>query len=887
MLRESGAERSQRVACAARKEEGRVEGPTPKRKRSRVTFTEGGGRHGPINAALLPGHITRLHDCLPADHLTFLFAGTIAGVSGQVLWDSGASLSFVDAAFARTHNLHISPSNQLIRLADGSEVPSEGCAHVKVRIQAYTACLRLHVLPLSDAFSVILGDEWSRAHCVAANYGFEGAEGDGGPRVPAHLHLQGKHIKLYPEIEAPPPPPGGAEQRTGRLLTAQQAARFIRSPRNGCSKPFLAVLRDSKGPASAPTERVQSLVEQSADVFEEPAAGTFAGEATEAIPTEPGAPPPNRMPFRLSMAERKEVEEQLAKMLDKGWIQTSSSAYGAPVLFVPKPDGSLRMCIDYRALNHITTKNKYPLPRIDDLLDNLAGATCFSSLDLTSGYHQLVLQDSDVPKTAFNTHVGKYEYKVLPMGLANAPAVFQSAMHRVFSRQLNRFVCVYLDDILVFSRNEEEHLAHLEQVLQVLREHNLKAKMAKCEFFKPSLKFLGHVVSATGMKPDPAKVQVIEEWPEPETVFDVRSFLGLANYFRKYILGFAKMVAPLTHLLKGLSKQEKKGRQLRRGRLSDAEAAELKADLKQRWAPEARQAFLDVKRALTSAPVLVLPNFSKPFELVADACQQPSAIGAVLLQEGRPVAFYSRKLSGAELNYCASDIEMLALIYALKEWRCYLEGATVPFLLVTDHKPNTYLDVANNAHTLHRRARWLSMTCGYNYQWVYREGRLNVADPISRAPHTLRPRAPSLLCRTPSRTGERCGALRVCLHLVRPIRPRQLCPRRRRATRGGVVLCALGLVCCGRVRPGRLGTLSGLPAVLRLLRGGMTRPRRRRTLPHRKRTPLLMRRPRLLWRTLRKLLPTLGPWQISFRWRLISGITLSSGSRLDTPQTRC
>jgi len=197
------------------------------------------------------------------------------------------------------------------------------------------------------------------------------------------------------------------------------------------------------------------------------------------------------------------------------------------------------MCIDYRALNKLTLKNKYPLPRIDDLLDNLAGAKHFTSLDLTSGYHQIGLNPSDWEKTAFNTHIGKFEWRVLPFGLCNAPAIFQATMNRVFAGQLNRFVCVYLDDILVYSRTEAEHIKHLRIVLDVLRRHDYKAKLAKCEFFKQELKFLGHIVSTGGIKPDPAKVQVVHDWPQPRSVYEVRSFLGLANYFRRFIRTFS------------------------------------------------------------------------------------------------------------------------------------------------------------------------------------------------------------------------------------------------------------------------------------------------------------------------------------------------------------
>jgi AcrR family transcriptional regulator len=480
-----------------------------------------------------------------------------------------------------------------------------------------------------------------------------------------------------------------------------------------------------------------TLLKQYEDVFRSPSlCGTGAstlGELTpECIPIIPGSTPFNRPPFRLSHKEKAEVEQQVKDALEKQWIEQSSSAYGAPVLFVPKPDGSLRMCIDYRGLNKITVKNKFPMPRIDDLLDNLSGATHFSTLDLAAGYHQLKLQESDVPKTAFNTHFGKFEWRVLPFGLTNAPAVFQHAMNRIFGSHLNKCVCVYLDDILIFSRSEEEHFLHLEMVLHLLRQHNLFAKMKKCEFFKPELKYLGHVVSGAGVKPDPSKVETIAGWPTPSSVHEVRQFLGLANYFRKFIRGYAAMTAPLTDLLKGLSKQERAGVRSRFRRHDPDAASASERAFAARWTTVCDTAFAAVRRALTSAPVLALPDHAKHFTLVSDACQSPPAVGAVLLQDGHPVSYFSRKLSGPELNYSVSDIEMLAVICALREWRCYLEGAQ--FTIVTDHQPNTYLDVATSAHTLKRRARWLDVACGYDYTWCYRPGRTNVADPVSRAP---------------------------------------------------------------------------------------------------------------------------------------------------------
>jgi hypothetical protein len=381
------------------------------------------------------------------------------------------------------------------------------------------------------------------------------------------------------------------------------------------------------------------------------------------IPLEPGARPVFRPMFRYSPLELEEIKRQVNELLSKGLIEPSSSPFGAPVLFVRKKDGTLRMCIDYRALNKVTVKNKYPLPRIDDLLDRLHGARMFSSLDLMSGYHQIRITADDVPKTAFRTPFGHYQFLVLPFGLTNAPAIFQSTMNDMLREYINRFVVVYLDDVLIFSRTPNEHREHLRLVLDKLREHRFYAKLSKCEFFKPQVHFLGHVISSEGVQVDPKKTAAVQEWPVPtgdDRLHQLRAFLGLTNYFRKFIQGYASMVAPLTALL----------------------------STKTQWVWGAREqaAFDAVKQALLQPPVLTLPDFSKPFEVICDA--SGTGLGAVLLQDEKPIAFESRKLSDAEQRYHTTEQELLAVVHALKTWRCYLEGSR--FTVVTDHHPNTF-----------------------------------------------------------------------------------------------------------------------------------------------------------------------------------------------------
>ncbi|KAJ9522447.1 hypothetical protein QJQ45_008252 [Haematococcus lacustris] len=373
------------------------------------------------------------------------------------------------------------------------------------------------------------------------------------------------------------------------------------------------------------------------------------------IPLQPDGKPPARPSYRMSKPEQDELRKQITDLLAKGLIEPSSSPYAAPVLFVQKKSGELRMCIDYRQLNKITIRDQYPLPRIDDLFDQLAGKTVFSSLDLQAGYHQIRIPAEDVPKTAFRTPMGHYQFKVLCFGLTNAPATFQRVMNEAFAEVINDCALVYLDDILVMSKDSEEHLVHLRRVFDLLRKNKFYAKLSKCEFMQRTLKFLGHIISAHGISVDPCKVTAISEWPVPTSLKTLQFFLGAANYVRKFVHNFSTIAAPLTDLT-GPKK----------------ESFPWKA-----WPQAELDAFNALKQAISNVPMLKLPDHSKPFQVHCDASLE--GIGAVLMQDGYPLAYYSRKLIPAEINYTTSEQELLALVSACQQWRCYLEG--VPFTL--------------------------------------------------------------------------------------------------------------------------------------------------------------------------------------------------------------
>ena len=328
----------------------------------------------------------------------------------------------------------------------------------------------------------------------------------------------------------------------------------------------------------------------------------------------PGTAPIAKRPYRMGVNELEELKKQLKELSDKGFIRPSASPWGAPVIFVDKKDGTQRMCVDYRSLNEVTIKNKYPLPRIDDLFDQLRGACVFSKIDLRSGYHQLKIRNTDIPKTAFTTRYGLYEYTVMSFGLTNAPAYFMYMMNKVFMEYLDKFVVVFIDDILVFSKTEDDHAEHLRLVLQKLREHKLYAKRSKCEFWLREVSFLGHVVSNGGIAVDLGKVKDVLNWKPPTDVSEIRSFLGLAGYYRRFIEGFSKLAKPMTALLEKNAKFE--------------------------WSSKCQASFEELKKRLTTAPVLILPDLNKKFSIYCDASHQ--GLGCVLMQEGRVVAYASR-----------------------------------------------------------------------------------------------------------------------------------------------------------------------------------------------------------------------------------------------------
>ncbi|SPT16744.1 unnamed protein product [Triticum aestivum] len=393
---------------------------------------------------------------------------------------------------------------------------------------------------------------------------------------------------------------------------------------------------------------------QNGDLFTEPQGLPPARAYDHRIHLLPGSAPVAVRPYRYPQLQKDELERQCALMLAAGIIRISTSPFTAPVLLVRKSYGTWRFCIDYRALNAVTLKDKFPIPVVDELLDELHGARFFTKLDLGSGYHQVRMHPNDIAKTAFRTHHGHFEFLVMPFGLTNAPATFQALMNDVLRPYLRRFVLVFFDDILIYIASWAEHLQHVAIVFNELRAHHLHLKRSKCSFGTPSVAYLDHVISADGVAMDADKVAAVAAWPTPHSPRALRGFLGLAGYYRKFIREFGLIASPLTRLLR-----------------RDAFA----------WDEEATTAFEALKGALTTGPVLQMPDFDRPFVVDCDA--SGAGFGAVLHQGDGPLAFFSRPFALRHLKLAPYERELIGLVQAVRHWRPYLWGRS--FQIRTDH----------------------------------------------------------------------------------------------------------------------------------------------------------------------------------------------------------
>ena len=636
------------------------------------------------------------------------------GENARILLDTGSSHSFVDQRLIA--DLPETGNRYDVALAkQGTFVNAVPELMVPIQIGDYQAEIPALKLPLPDGIDMILGMDWISQNNVDILFSQRQinfvAQHTGQPHViPVPDRLE--HDVFNAQFAWTSSSVCGNGQEVYMMLIRAVDAQY------DCATSFAANAEEasSKDATCADdisveqhelADGIKHLVREFKDVFpaEVPPGLPPRRRVSHAIPVHSGAIPVSQRARRLSYAQEQEMVKQVRELLAKQWIDPSASPWGSPILFVKKKDGGMRMCVDYRAVNKLTVRNSYPLPRIDDMLDKLSGSSIFTCLDLQQAYHQVRLNEEDIPKTAFVTPIGLFEYKVLPFGLCNAPSTFQALMNSILGPELRHCCLVYLDDIIVFSKTPEEHLQQLRTVLQKLQKAQLYAKLSKCEFGLKKVKFLGHVVSNMGIQPDEDKIRLVRDWPTPRNVKECRQFVGLAQYFRKFVQGFATMIAPLTALFR-----------------QNATFV---------WTAECQEAFDMAKRALTAATCLKLPDDDSPFTVVCDACK--IGIGAVLLQEHRPVAFEGRKLTPAEQTWGTTEQEMLAVVHHLEKWRCYLDGRK--FTVITDHQPNTWFE--SQKVLTPRLCRWYERIRSFDFDWQYKPGRINVADPLSRHPAFL------------------------------------------------------------------------------------------------------------------------------------------------------
>ena len=605
----------------------------------------------------------------------------VNGHAVQAMLDTGATNNFVSQRLVGSLGLTVSKCSSKIKAVNSGAQPIQGTAHSLLKVGRWEQECSFMAVPLDD-FDLILGIEFFvKAKAVA---------------MP---HLRG----LFITDEACPDfiPVTFERQKAGKSIIS--AAQLKSGMKRGETTMLAALVEIKADQVVEVPDCVAKVLSEFDNVMppELPKKLPPRRNIDHKIELEPGARPPARAPYRMAPLELAELRKQLDELLEAGYLQPSKAPYGAPVLFQKKQDGSLRMCVDYRALNKVTIKNKYPVPNVADLFDRLSKASYFTKLDLRAGYWQVRIAEGDEAKTACITRYGSFEFLVMPFGLTNALVTFCNLMNDVLYEFLDSFVVVYLDDIVVYSETLQAHVEHLRRVFSRLRENSLYVKKEKCEFCQQEIMFLGHRIGKGQIRMDERKIQAIVDWSAPKTVPELRSFLGLANYYRRFIEGYSKKVSPLTDLLKKNAKWD--------------------------WSDVCEKAFEEVKIAVTSEPVLRLPDFELPFEVHTDASDR--AMGGVLVQEGHPIAYESRKLKDAEQRYSAHEKEMAAVVHCLEIWKHYLLGTK--FVVVTDNVANTYFKTQKKLSP--KQARWQEFLAEFDFSWLHRPGKENlVADALSR-----------------------------------------------------------------------------------------------------------------------------------------------------------
>jgi transposase InsO family protein len=621
----------------------------------------------------------------------------VDGVRMKALLDSGSSANYISGSAVLRAGLRASRKKDTYQLhvANGAEMPQDATiTHetiATIRIQGQSKRIHLDVFG-SAAHDIILGLPWlkeSNPQIDWARRTLSLGLKQRNQSLPAQRQSSLADEKTINQIASQPTPqrtkrvkirdirpdPHDITETTGKRVTPDIPAKY---------KEFEELFREELGAEALPKH-------QSWD---------------HEIKLEPGAKPGFGALYPMSEKELKEIREYLKVNLKKKFIRPSESPAGYPVLFVPKKNGKLRLCVDYRKLNDITIKNRYSLPNIKELRDRLAHAKIFTSLDLRGAYNLIRMKEGEEWKTAFRTRYGHYEYTVMPFGLTNAPATCQALINNVLREHLDIFVTAYLDDILIYSENEEEHEEHVRKVLTLLQQYSLKLDPDKCEWHQEELEFLGCTVGKFGVKMSPIKIQAVQTWPEPKNVKDVQAFMGFANFNRQFIPEFSKIAIPLTEL--------------------------TKKDKPFEWTARQKEAFETLRQKCIEPPVLVCFRSEEPLRFETDASDLAIGLCAKQERDGKwhPIAYHSRKFSDAEENYDVHDKELLAVVVALEHWRIYAESCS-KLTIFSDHK--NLLSFTTTKLLNRRQVRWAELIGQYKFRIEYTPGKDNGrADALSR-----------------------------------------------------------------------------------------------------------------------------------------------------------
>jgi hypothetical protein len=643
-----------------------------------------------------------------ADSQLLVFNGVVAGRTVSILVDSGASTQFMSETLANELSLPLTEKKvgNDVRLGNGDKIRSNHFVRFLYSIGPFSEIEKFHILNLA-AYDLVLGRPWLNRINPDVDWPNNRIRIVQGPKC--YLLIARVSDPLERSSDEDPMSPDDVQnpEVESELLVMTNLMHSCEADTAQAETTSRKVLANTSPKFKA---RLETLLKDYEDVVPSDPDFKFPFPPKRTLDFEINVIPhekiPSKVVYKMSPIEQEELRKQMDELIERGFIRPSQSPYGSPVLFVKKKNGQMRMCVDYRAINALTVKWKYPIPDINMLLDQLRGARYFTKIDLNQAYYQIRVAENSKKYTAMLTRWGLWEWNCMSFGLSNAPSHFSRLMMDVFKEFIDKFLLVFLDDLLIYSRTEEEHIKHIEAVLRKLREHCLFARAQKCDWGMEKIDFLGHVVSHEGISTDPSKVESVRDWPVPKTRTEVLAFKGLASYYRRFVSNFSEISGPLSAL-----------------------TSEKVPFI---WGKVEQESFDNLKQALITAPVLMAPDPAAPYLISTDA--SGFAIGGVLSQqsegEERVVAYESRRLNSAERNYPTHDRELLAVMEVLRKWRHYIQNG---------HQTKVYTDniatkyILTKPTLMGRQKKWAEQLADYDVEFLHRAGKLNVvADALSR-----------------------------------------------------------------------------------------------------------------------------------------------------------